>query len=78
MIRTESALLKRMLELVLHTAGAVGVGDISAADRRARQARLYIRLTAGDRQLLQERSAARCLAPATSMPPSCFGPTCAP
>jgi hypothetical protein len=62
---TESALLKRMLELVLHTAGAAGVGDITVADRPARQARLYVRLTAGDRQLLQERSAARCLAPAT-------------
>jgi Bacterial mobilisation protein (MobC) len=62
---TESALLKRMLELVLHTAGAVDAGGVTTADRPARQARLYVRLTAGDRQLLQERSAARCLAPAT-------------
>ncbi len=34
-------------------------------DRPARQSRLYVRLTRGDRQLLQARSAARCLAPAT-------------
>jgi hypothetical protein len=63
---TESALLKRMLELVLHTGGAADIGDAAvAADRPARQARLYVRLTTGDRQLLQARSAARCLAPAT-------------
>jgi hypothetical protein len=62
---TESALLKRMLDLVLQTAGGAGAGAITTADRPARQARLYVRLTAGDRQLLQARSAARCLAPAT-------------
>ncbi len=62
---TESALLKRMLELVLHSVAAEGIGDATAADRPARQSRLYVRLTAGDRQLLQARSAARCLAPAT-------------
>jgi hypothetical protein len=71
---TESALLKRMLDLVLQTGGAVAVGDAAvaadaadaaAADRLARQTRLYVRLTRGDRQLLQARSAARCLAPAT-------------
>ena len=63
---TESALIKRMLVLVLQTAGAAIVGDAAdAADRPARQSRLYVRLTRGDRQLLQARSAARCLAPAT-------------
>jgi len=65
---TESALLKRMLVPVLQTAGAAVVGDAAADDdddRLARQARLYVRLTRGDRQLLQARSAARCLAPAT-------------
>ncbi|MEX0733358.1 MAG: plasmid mobilization relaxosome protein MobC [Steroidobacteraceae bacterium] len=61
---TESALLKRMLDLVLQTAGAAVVGD-AADGRLARQARLYVRLTRGDRQLLEARSAARCLAPAT-------------
>jgi Bacterial mobilisation protein (MobC) len=58
---TESALLKRMLQL--HSADPVGAAD--AADRVARQARLYVRLTPDDRLLLQARSAARCLAPAT-------------
>ena len=64
---TESALLKRMLVLVLQTAGAAIVRDAADAadDRPARQSRLYVRLTRGDRQLLQARSAARCLAPAT-------------
>jgi hypothetical protein len=62
---TESALLKRMLELVLHTAGASEAGEVIVADRPSRQARLYVRLTVGDRQLLQARSAARCLPPAT-------------
>ncbi|MGH8129671.1 MAG: plasmid mobilization relaxosome protein MobC [Steroidobacteraceae bacterium] len=67
---TESALLKRMLVLVLQTVGAAVVGDAAVAadaadDRLARQTRLYVRLTRGDRQLLEARSAARCLAPAT-------------
>jgi Bacterial mobilisation protein (MobC) len=62
---TESALLKRMLELVLHTAGETGASNAIATHRLARQARLYVRLTTGDRQLLQARSAARSLAPAT-------------
>jgi hypothetical protein len=63
---TESALLKRMLELVLHTAGTAVTGaNALVAERPVRQSRLYVRLTPGDRQLLQARSAARCLAPAT-------------
>jgi len=62
---TESALLKRTVELLLQTVGAAGIDAAVAADRAARQARLYVRLTTGDRQLLQARSAARCLAPAT-------------
>ena len=62
---TESALLKRMLQLVLHTTGAAEASEVVVADRPSRQARLYVRLTTGDRQLLQARSAARCLAPAT-------------
>jgi len=62
---TESALLKRVLELVLHTASAASAGELIVADRSARQARLYVRLTAGDWQLLRARSAARYLAPAT-------------
>ena len=64
---TESALLKRMLALMLQSAGATVASDAAdaAEDRPARQSRLYVRLTRGDRQCLQARSAARCLAPAT-------------
>jgi len=62
---TESALLKRVLELVLQTASAAVAGEVIVADRPSRPARLYVRLTVGDCQLLQARSAARCLAPAT-------------
>jgi hypothetical protein len=62
---TESALLKRMLDLLLNAAGSADSAAVAADDRPARQARLYVRLTTGDHQLLQERSAARCLAPAT-------------
>jgi hypothetical protein len=62
---SESALLKRMLDLVLHTASAADASVVITAGRPARQARLYVRLTTGDRQLLRERSATRCLAPAT-------------
>ena len=49
---TESALLKRMLGLVLHTSGAPEAGEVSFANRPSRKARLYVRLTMGDRQLL--------------------------
>jgi Bacterial mobilisation protein (MobC) len=62
---TESALLKRMFDLVLNGTGAPDAVVATAADQPARQARLYVRLTAGDRQLLQARATARCLAPAT-------------
>lgn len=62
---TESAVLKRMLDLVLNSAGAPESVVATVTDEPARQARLYVRLTAGDRQLRQERATARCLAPAT-------------
>jgi hypothetical protein len=63
---TESALLKRMLDLVLQAVpGTVAIGAVAADGRQARPARLYVRLMRGDRQLLEARSAARCLAPAT-------------
>lgn len=63
---SESALLKRMLQLGLQAADAEVSGDIGPiADRSPRESRLSVRLTPGDHQLLQARSAARCLAPAT-------------
>ena len=62
---TESALLKRMLDLVLNSAGAPDSVAATVTDQPARQARLYVRLTASDHQLLLERATARCLAPTT-------------
>lgn len=63
---SESALLKRMLLQGLQSNGAEGADDMgSIVDRPSRGARLSVRLTPGDHQLLQARSAARCLAPAT-------------
>ena len=47
------------------TANAADPLEVIAAHRPARQSRLYVRLTPGDRQLLQARCAARGLAPAT-------------
>jgi hypothetical protein len=61
---SESALLKRMVDLMLHT--AAGDAATSVTDRRpGRSARLYVRLSPGDWALLRERASARCLAPAT-------------
>jgi hypothetical protein len=62
---SESALVKRMIEVMLHTAATPETTAATSTDRSARLARLYVRLTAGDRALLRERAAARCLAPAT-------------
>lgn len=62
---SESALLKRMLGLLLRTTTAATDSEAGAVGRPARQVRLYVRLAAGDRQLLQARAEARCLAPAT-------------
>ena len=60
---TESAFLKRMLEVLLQVAPA---SDIPPAHgRRQRYARLYVRLTAEDSALLRERATARGMAVAT-------------
>ncbi len=63
---SESALLRRLVELMLQTAGG---GPITAASpigtEAARIARLIIRLRADDQLLLRERAAARGIPPAT-------------
>ena len=63
---TESALLKRVVEMLLLSTAA---GEHQVAplpvQPSARPARLYVRLTGGDRQLLAERAATRCLPVAT-------------
>jgi len=61
---TESALLKRMLELLLQTA-PVPEPETVAAARPARHARLYVRLNTHDWAALRERAARRGMAPAT-------------
>jgi hypothetical protein len=61
---SESALLKRLVDLMLQTAG-VGNAPSIAATRSARGSRLTVRLHPDDLALLRERSAARGMAGAT-------------
>jgi len=61
---TESALLKRILELMLQAA-PVPDADAESPAHSARRARLYVRLTADDWASLRERAATRSMAPAT-------------
>ncbi len=62
---SESALLKRLVDLVLNSATDVVPASAPSADRAIRRPRLYVRLTAHARRLIEERAAARCLRPAT-------------
>ncbi len=56
---SDSALLKRLVELMLQTAGAGQVVTVPAAGRPARDTRLTVRLHPADQSLLRERAAAR-------------------
>lgn len=62
---SESALLKRLLELTLDGAAVPKLGNPGGARRVARAARLYLRLRPDDQLLLAERAAARGMAAAT-------------
>jgi len=63
---TDSALLKRMIDLALQSATAVpAVTAAALGDPGPRPSRLMVRLQADDRMLLRERAAARGIAPAT-------------
>jgi|SRR5882672_455153 len=62
---TESALLKRMIDLSIQSVGAASGNVLASAHREARQARLCIRLRTEDQLLLRERAAARQMAAAT-------------
>lgn len=63
---TDSALLKRMIDLALQSAGAVSTAaGISAEDPASRASRVTVRLRPDDQMLLRERASARGLAPAT-------------
>jgi len=62
---TESALVKRMIEMILHTAALPEVTNSSSSCRPTRATRLYVRLSSGDSALLRERAAARFVPSAT-------------
>jgi hypothetical protein len=62
---SESALLKRLLEMTLEGAPEPHLNITSSAPKVARDARLYVRLWPDDQQLLAERSAARSMPAAT-------------
>ena len=63
---SESALLRRLVELMLQTAGGAPIITASPiSTEAARIARLMIRLRADDQLLLRERAAARGIPPAT-------------
>lgn len=63
---TDSALLRRMIDFSLQSAGVVSGADaVAAAQPSARMSRLTVRLRGDDRLLLRERAGARGMAPAT-------------
>lgn len=62
---SESALLKRMIEMMLQMAGTPDAATVLPSPRTARLSRLYVRLASQDWALLRARAMARALAPAT-------------
>jgi Bacterial mobilisation protein (MobC) len=63
---TDSALLRRMIDLSFQAAGVVsGTDAVAAPQPSARASRLTVRLRGDDQLLLRERAAARGMAPAT-------------
>jgi hypothetical protein len=62
---SDSALLKRLVELTLQTASAGGMVTLAASDRASRDSRLSVRMRPDDQLLLRERAAARGMAAAT-------------
>src|SRR5271163_347730 len=62
---SDSALLKRLVELMLRTAGAEETGTPGGPDRSCRDSRLTVRIRPDDQLLLRERAAARGMAAAT-------------
>lgn len=63
--KTESAVVRQLLEVVLRTSAAGEVRLLDEQARPSRDTRLYVRLDPNDRLLLKERAAARSVPPAT-------------
>jgi hypothetical protein len=61
---TESALIKQLLDVVLRSSG-LDEPTVAQPDKVNRQGRLYVRMETQDLRLLQARSKARGMAPAT-------------
>jgi len=62
---SDSALLKRLVDLMLQTASVGQMATMTAAVRPARDSRLTVRLHPADQSLLRERAAARGMPAAT-------------
>ena len=62
---SDSALLKRLVDLMLQSASAAEVSTPGGADRTSRDSRLTVRIRPDDQLLLRERAAARGMAAAT-------------
>ena len=62
---SDSALLKRLVELMLQSASAAELGTPGGTDRASRDSRLTVRIRPDDQLLLRERAAARGMAAAT-------------
>jgi hypothetical protein len=62
---SDSALLKRLVDLMLQSANAADVGTPGGADRASRESRFTVRICPDDQLLLRERAAARGMAAAT-------------
>jgi hypothetical protein len=62
---TESALLKRLVDMAVHTGGVNDADVLKSPERRLRGARLCVRLHPDDQLLLTERAAARQMPAAT-------------
>lgn len=63
--KTESAVVRQLLEVVLRTSTAGGITRPNDEPKPNRDIRLYVRLDPSDHLLLKERAAARCVPPAT-------------
>jgi hypothetical protein len=62
---SDSALLKRLVDLMLQGVGAGQVGTPGGADRTSRDSRLTVRIRPDDQLLLRDRAAVRGMAAAT-------------